>query len=159
TLEEQEKGMRMTRQWTGRRLAALALALCAWLSPRGAQADGMTGPSVTTTTNNTTPSTGFSYKTTTNSLNGAGVVRYVPPSGGPIASPTNIGLGWFEFDPLPTNSQVNFDPTPFSLTFTPTQVAGLDPPAGQQGITLTGFLNGSIFGPNGNLPASSQAVA
>jgi hypothetical protein len=120
----------------------------------------MTDPTVTTTTS-TNPGTtaSFSYQTTANSLSNTGVVKFVPLSGGPISSPTNIGLGWFEFDPLPNNAQVNFDHTPFSITFSPTQVAGVNAPSGSQGITLTGFLNGSIFGPKNGLPESSQAVA
>ncbi len=130
--------MRMTRGWTGLRLAAIALGLLAWNNPR-AQADATTG----------TASNLLEYSVAgqidKSGITGSNVISYVPVQNAMIDPTSNLPLGAFQVAPLPVGQTTTYNNTPFSLTIDPTGFNGTT--LNQTPLTVTGELNGTVNGP------------
>ncbi len=129
--------MRMTRGWTGLRIAVIALGFLAWNAP-GADAQVMT----------TTPDL-LEYSVAgivgNSGITGSNVISYVPVQNAMIDPGSNVPLGSFQVAPLPAGQTTTYNNTPFTLTFVPTEYNGSglnDTP-----ITVSGTLNGSVNGP------------
>lgn len=125
--------MRMTRRWTGLRVAVFALAI------------GLTGASGASAS----PSL-FGYTTSggvdSTGVSGSNVISFNSVVDGAFVTPSAFSLGEFLVAALPAGVSTTYTNTPFHVTFGIKQVDGtnatIDP------ITITGVLNGTITGPS-----------
>ena len=124
--------MRMTRGWTGLRTAVIALGLLAASAPRAIADDILT------------------YSTSgdvgTTGITGSNVISFVPVQSESVDANSNISLGYFQVAPLGNGQLTTYNNTPINLTIEPNAFdskAISDAP-----ITLSGYLNGTVGGPN-----------
>ena len=127
--------MRMTRGWTGLRLAAIALGLLTWSTPR-AQADA--------TTSNNLLEYSVAGQIDNSGVTGSNVISYVPVQNAIIDPTSNLPLGSFQVAPLPTGQKTTYDNTPFSLTIDPTGFNGTT--MNETPLKVSGHLNGTVTG-------------
>jgi hypothetical protein len=124
--------MRMTRGWTGLRTAVIALSLLAAGAPH-AIADNI----LTYSTSGAVGTTG---------ITGSNVISFVPVQSESVAATSNISLGYFQVAPLAAGQSTTYDNTPISLTIVPNALNSTS--VSDAPITLSGFLNGVVSGPN-----------
>mgnify|MGYP001048855119 CR=1 FL=1 len=129
--------MRMTRGWTGLRAAALALGTVALLASQ-ARADAISSPSMNYDTAGSIGTTGVSGD--------GNVITYIPVTSGAFTSPSFLNLGFFQVAPLKAGQSTTYTNTPFSLTFLPSSVGGVNLGSDVKPITISGVLNGTISG-------------
>jgi hypothetical protein len=127
--------MRMTRGWTGLRIAVIALGLLAWIAP-GAQAAAMVPNLLDYSTAGAVNTTG---------INGANAISFVPVSHADIDPTSNIPLGAFQVAALPSGQTTTYHNTPFSITFLPSSFNNT-PLAQPSAVTVSGHLNGQVTG-------------
>ena len=159
--------MRKTRGWDGLRLTIATLGLCGAVAGRASadamvSSDSLTPGTVTPTSTGTdASSTGgatvplkaeMTYTTSgsigTTGIKGPNVISYIPEASGQIMTPSAFSLGTFIVGYMPPGTTTTYDRTPFSITYTATKVNGSDPSVNESPVTLTGFLNGTVGGPN-----------
>ena len=132
----------------GLRWAIATLGLCAMMS--SAASAGVIDLNSTTTP----PSlqTDMLYATSgsigTTGITGPNVISFIPEAAGAFTSPSAFSLGTFVVGYLPPGVSTTYDHTPFTLNYTTMKVNGTEPSKNGTPITITGFLNGTIYGPS-----------
>ena len=123
--------MRMTRGWTGLRIAVIAVGLLAWHAPL-AQADSIL--EYTTAGGPPAPASGD-----------APAISFVPVQNESVDTASNISLGTFVVAALPAGESTTYNNTPFTLSLIPDSFNGtkVNDPA----VQITGVLNGTVTGP------------
>jgi hypothetical protein len=123
--------MRMTRGWTGLRIALIAVGLLAGHAPL-AQADSILdyhtagGP----------PTTGSAQ---------APAISFVPVQDASVDTASNISLGTFVVAKLAPGETTTYNNMPFSLAVYPDSYNGTT--LSDSAIQITGTLNGTVIGP------------
>jgi len=127
--------MRMTRGWTGLRLAAIALGLLAWSAPRAHAA---------ATTSDNLLEYSVAGQIDRSGIQGNNVISYVPVQNAVIDPTSNLPLGSFQVAPLPTGQKTTYTNTPFTLTIDPTSLNGTG--INETPLMVSGHLNGTVMG-------------
>jgi hypothetical protein len=129
--------MRMTKGWTGLRIAVIALGLSTSASTT-IKADSILGYSTAGAIDATSATDG---------VTGANVISFVPISAAQIDTTSNIPLGYFQVAALTAGASTKYDNTPFSITFVPGTIDAttLSNPGT---VTISGVLNGVVTGGN-----------
>lgn len=145
--------MRTTFGWTGPRRLAMAFGVALSLAG-SARADAI----VTATTTAPTASIGtpvaanlvFSTSGVVGNtgITGTPVVTFVPVKDTSVKTPSGLSLGTFVVSALPDGQTTVYNRTPFAISYATSSVNGVDVGAGQKLLTVTGFLNGSVTGPD-----------
>ncbi len=124
--------MRMTRGWTGLRIALIAVGLLAGHAPL-TQADSI-----------------LQYTTAggpgTTGITGAPVISFVPVQGQYVDTASNISLGTFVVAGLTAGESTTYNNTPFTLSLIPNSFNGTA--LKDSAVQLTGTLNGMVSGSN-----------
>jgi hypothetical protein len=136
--------MRMTKGWTGLRIAVVALGLVAWSAPR-AEANATSGGPTSPVTTPDLMQYSVAGAIGTTGITGNNVVSFVPVQMAQIDPSSNIPLGSFQVAPLPAGQSTTYNNTPFTLTYVPTAFNGVS--LNEAPITVTGMLNGTLSGP------------
>ncbi len=123
--------MRMTRRWTGLRIAVIAVGLLAWHAPL-AQADSI----LEYTTAGGPPTTG---------ITGAPAISFVPVQNESVDTASNISLGTFVVAALPAGESTTYNNAPFTLSLYPD--AYNQTSLSDKAIQISGILNGTVTGP------------
>ncbi len=132
--------MRMTRGWTGPRLAIAALALGLMAAPTATQAAPIPPTSVNDYgTSGTVGLTG---------ITGANVISFNSVAGGSFLAPSAFSLGEFLVSALPVGVSTTYTDTPFEITYIAQKVNGTVPDPNKTPIKISGRLNGQVTGPN-----------
>ena len=84
----------------------------------------------------------------TTGITGPNVISFVPEQSGTVTTPSSFSLGTFVVGFLPPGQTTSYVNTPFSITYTTQQVNGVEPDPNQSPVTISGVLNGSVFGPS-----------
>jgi hypothetical protein len=123
--------MRITKGWTGLRIAVIAAGLLAGTAPL-AQADSI----LTYHTAGGPPSTG---------INGAPAISFVPVQDATVDTASNISLGTFVVAALPSGASTTYNNAPFTLSLYPD--AFNQTSLNDKAIVISGTLNGTVTGP------------
>jgi len=129
--------MRMTKGWTGLRVAVIALGLFISAST-STKADSILGYGTAGAIDATSSTDGVS---------GANVISFVPITSGQVDTTSNVPLGYFQVQEVTGPTPTTYTNTPFSITFVPATLNGtalVDPGT----VTITGVLNGTVTGAN-----------
>jgi hypothetical protein len=133
--------MRMTKGWTGLRIAVIALGLFTSAST-STKADSILGYGTAGAIDATSSSDG---------VTGANVISFVPITSASVDANSNISLGYFQVTGQAAGQSTTYNNTPFSITYSPSSIDGN---AVTGTVTITGVLNGTVTGTN-----YSQVVA
>ena len=142
--------------WAGPKRLASALgifALLAGTSTGTARADAsVSDPSSTTASLGTPVPTNLVYNTAgvvgSNGITGNNVISFVPVTNSSVQSSTSLSLGTFVVAPLFDGSTTTYNHTPFAISYATQSANGVNISATQPLLTLTGFFNGSVTGPD-----------
>ncbi len=134
------------------RTSAFALACLALASPAARSAT----VSHTYSTSGTVLGTGISNPDGTPATN---VVSYTPVVSGAFTTPSSLSLGQFQVATLPTGKETDYNATPFTITYNPLKVAGVDYPTTSSPITITGTLSGSVTGNQSSVRATFTKIS
>ena len=135
--------MKMTRGWTGPRMAAVALTLgllfstvstasAASMTPVNSEADYSTAGSIISTTG----------------VMGPNAISFNSVAGGSFLAPSSFSLGEFLVAALPPGVTTTYENTPFEITYIANKINGVVPELNETPIKISGVLNGSQTGPN-----------
>ncbi|HEU5116446.1 MAG TPA: PEP-CTERM sorting domain-containing protein [Isosphaeraceae bacterium] len=145
--------MRTKHTWTGLRMSVLCLGLCATLT------SGLSA-SPSESSLSSLMQFGTSGQIGTTGITGPNVISYVPVGSGSFTTPSAFSLGTFVVGYQPQGTVTSYDHTPFSITYTAQKVNGTVPTPNETPITITGFLNGSVSGPDqSNVVATFDPIA
>jgi hypothetical protein len=133
--------MRTNHVGTGLRRAAITFGLCAMMT------SGLSA-SPSESSLSSLMQFGTSGQVGTTGITGPNVISYVPVSSGSFTTPSAFSLGTFVVGYQPQGTTTTYDHTPFSITYTAQKVNGDVPKPNETPITITGFLNGSVSGPD-----------
>lgn len=133
--------MRTKHGWAGLRLAVISLGLCASMTS-GLSASPIESSLASLMQFGTSGSIG------TTGITGPNVISYVPVSSGSFTTPSAFSLGTFVVGYQPQGTTTSYDHTPFAITYTAQKVNGTVPTPNETPVTVTGFLNGSVSGPD-----------
>jgi len=132
--------MRITRGWTGLRIAVVALSLGAWLAP-DARSAALRTDSISSQMNYSTlgnvDSTG---------VVGTPIISFDGVKNETFTAPSAFSLGAFQVAGLPGGSSTEYNNTPFHLTLMVNQLDGQTPVPNETPIVVNGFLNGKVTG-------------
>lgn len=81
-------------------------------------------------------------------ITGTATISFVPVTHNSFTAPSTLSLGTFVVAALPNGQTTTYNHTPFAVTFAIKSVNGINVSASPQLLTITGFLNGTITGPN-----------
>ena len=103
---------------------------------------------VTTPVANSVMQYGTSGSIGNTGITGPNVISFVPEQSGTVTTPSAFSLGTFVVGFLPPGQQTTYTNTPFSITYGTQMVNGVEPNPNESPVTVTGVLNGSVFGPS-----------
>lgn len=146
--------MRKTIKWTGSKRFVAALGVFALLAGSSTAHAGGMAPGKTINDDASAPSvaTNLVYSTSgvvgSSGVTGTSIINFVPVSNSSVQTSTSLSLGTFVVAPLANGQTTTYNHTPFAISYATHQVNGLDISASQPLLTLTGFLNGQVTGPD-----------
>ena len=85
-------------------------------------------------------------------------VSFTPLVTGAYTTPSALSLGQFQVSKLNAGQEVDYNNTPFTITYNPLSIAGMNYPAGGMPVTIHGSLTGSITGSTSSVTATFGAI-
>ncbi len=86
-------------------------------------------------------------------------ISFTPVATGAFTTPSSLSLGQFQVGALAKGKETDYNLTPFTITYSPLTVAGVEYPATSSPITLNGTLTGSVTGNQSSVRATFNSMS